>query len=180
LFVIAVLVSVPFAAPAAEPQVEFEVKDGWVEFVLTQDDKPVPDAVVQVYDGNGGKFAFGEPGAEGRGTFPLPSGPEFRVEIKVGGRTADLIRLTVTESRVTPDRVLLSFGLAPCCRVPSRGGFGSAPPANPPASRSFSFPPWAQAASGILLMLVAIVVVVATCRPVESNRNRRNRNARTL
>ncbi len=78
---LATIVSVSPVA-AGEPQVAFGVKDGWVEFTLAQDDKPVPDAQVRVFTTNGHKFAEGETGPGGRGEFPLPPGHSFRVEIK--------------------------------------------------------------------------------------------------
>lgn len=149
-------------ARAAEPQVAFVVKDGWVEFTLTSDDKPVPDAQVRVFDGQGGKFAEGETGPAGRGEFPLPPGHSFRVEIRIGDRTADPILLTPIDDHVVPTNVLLSFGLAPCCRVPSRGGmFGSGGPDAPNTSRPApgSIPVWMQVVGSILFTFLGVSII---------------------
>lgn len=115
---VVLLATVVFVSPVAagEPQVAFVVRDGWVEFTLAQDDKPVPDAQVRVFTTNGHKFAEGETGPGGRGEFPLPPGHSFRVEIKIGDRTADPIMLMPIDDHVVPTNVLLSFGLAPCYR----------------------------------------------------------------
>jgi hypothetical protein len=168
LIAAAVLIGIPLTAPigrAAEPQVEFEVKDGWVEFVLTRDDKPVPDATVLVFDSGGNKFAEGETGAQGRGLFPLPPGAEFRVEFKVDGRNADMIRLAPVDGRVVPNRVLLSFGLAPCCRTPSRAAVaGSAAPPPEPVPFLNLRSVWLQAGAGVALTLVGVVILGASRR----------------
>ena len=101
---------------AAEPQVAFTLKKGWVEFAVRREGKPVADALIQVLDERGNQFAEGETGPEGEASFPLPAGSFFTVEIKTGARTADPIRLFKTVEGVEPARVLLSYGLRPCCR----------------------------------------------------------------
>jgi hypothetical protein len=164
VLVIAVVVSFTTPADAAEPQVAFVVKDGWVEFALSQDDKPVPDAQVRVFTTNGHKFAEGETGPGGRGEFPLPPGHSFRVEIKIGDRTADPILLTPIDDHVVPTNVLLSFGLAPCCKVPSRGsGFGSGgredPPTSSPTTSSGSIPIWAQVVCNVLFTALGVSII---------------------
>jgi hypothetical protein len=150
----------PASVLAAEPQVSFGVKDGWVEFTLTHDDKPVADAQVRVFTTNGHQFAEGETGPGGRGEFPLPTDHSFRVEIKIGDHTADPILLTPIDDHVVPTNVLLSFGLAPCCKVPSRGTFGSesrdqSQPASPPGS----FPIWAQVVCSVLFTALGVSII---------------------
>ena len=154
-----VLLATASPAHAAEPQVAFVVKGGWVEFGLTRDGKPVADAQVLVFDGQGGKLAEGESGPEGRGEFPLPTGNPFRVEIKVGNRNADPIRLTKVDDRVVPANVLLSFGLAPCCRVPSRG-WGVSSEQKPDATADPT-PSWLLAAgvAGLAFFVSSIIVI---------------------
>lgn len=160
-----------FASPVAggEPQVAFAVKDGWVEFTLTRDDKPLADAQVRVFTANGHTFAQGETGPEGRCEFPLPPGPDFRVEIKVGDRNADPIRLTKIDDYVVPTNVLLSFGLAPCCKVPSRGVFGSGgqevPSTNPPVTSPGSIPIWAQVVCIVLFTTLGVSIIWMSRRP---------------
>lgn len=105
---------------ASEPEVAFVVKDGWVEFVLRQDGRPVADALIQVVDEKGTNFAQGVTGEEGQASCPLPRGSSFVVEFKTGNRTADPIRFFKIEESVEPARVLLSYGLRPCCRFLSR------------------------------------------------------------
>jgi hypothetical protein len=101
---------------AAEPQAAFALKHGWVEFALRQDGRPVADAKIQIMDEKGVKFGEGETGAAGETAFPLPPGASFVVEIKAGERIADPIRLFKSAAGVEPVRVLLSYGLRPCCR----------------------------------------------------------------
>lgn len=159
----------PASVLAAEPRVAFSVKDGWVEFTLTHDDKPVADAQVRMFTTNGHKFAEGETGPGGRGEFPLPPGHSFRIEIKVGDRTADPILLTPIDDHVVPTNVLLSFGLAPCCKVPSRGTFGTESPGQSrPASPPGSIPIWLQAAGGIaFIILGALILWVSRRHPTD-------------
>ena len=150
-----------FASPvvAAEPQVAFAVQDGWVGVTVTQDDRPVVAAQVQVYAADGRRFADGETGAGGRSDFPLPPGPDFRVEIRVGDRWADPIRLTPVGDHVVPTNVLLSFGLAPCCRVPSRS-WPSDPPADPASDPPELIVRWALAGGGVLFALLGVTTLV--------------------
>lgn len=159
---VVLLATVVFVSPVAagEPQVAFVVKDGWVEFTLAQDDKPVPDAQVRVFTTNGHKFAEGETGPGGRGEFPLPPGHSFRVEIKIGDRTADPILLTPIDDHVVPTNVLLSFGLAPCCKLPSRGTFGTeSRDQSQPASVLGSIPIWVQATGGIAFTILGALIL---------------------
>lgn len=101
----------------AEPHVGFVLKNGWVECTLHQEGKPISDAVIHVIDDGGKNFAEGQTGDDGQGAFPLPRGTWFTVEIKTGERTADPIRLFKLNGNVEPARVLLSYGLRPCCRL---------------------------------------------------------------
>lgn len=101
---------------AGEPQVTFALKAGWVDCSVRQDGKPIGGAVIQIQDERGAKFAEGETGPGGETAFPVPAGSSCIVEIKTGERTADPIRLIKTGGRVEPARVLLSYGLRPCCR----------------------------------------------------------------
>ncbi|MBA4189880.1 MAG: hypothetical protein C0467_18000 [Planctomycetaceae bacterium] len=153
------------SAKAVEPQAAFVVSDGWVSFTLTRDDKPVPDAVVRVYDEQGRMFGEGETGSEGRGEFPLPRGNLFRVEIKIGDRTADMIPLTKVEDRVVPSTVLLSFGLAPCCRFETKAtGYGTIRQGTPADATLIPPSIWVKAGGGIILTLLGAAVIVTACR----------------
>ena len=119
---------------ASEPQVTFALKAGWVDCSVRQDGKPVDGAVIQILDERGVKFAEGETGPGGETAFPMPTGSSCIVEIKTGERTADPIRLIKTDGGVEPARVLLSYGLRPCCRSklikpePIIAGFPNEPP----------------------------------------------------
>ena len=104
-----------------EPQAAFVLnKRGWVEFALRQDGRAVANATIQIIDDQGVNFAEGETGDEGETAFPLPRGAFCVVEIKVGKRTADPIRLYKSDKSIVPARVLLSYGLRPCCRFKDR------------------------------------------------------------
>jgi hypothetical protein len=107
---------------AAEPHAAFAVKDGWVECVLRRDGKPVPDAVIQIIDERGKNFATGDTDQQGQAVFPLAPGSSFIVEIKTKERSADPIRLFKIDGAIEPSRVLLSYGLRPCCRSKLPGG----------------------------------------------------------
>ncbi|MFO0805522.1 MAG: hypothetical protein U0791_20655 [Gemmataceae bacterium] len=148
-------------AGAAEPEIAFTVVDGWVELKLTQDDNPLPGAKVRVLDSRGGKFADGETGTDGSGEFPMPPGTQFRVEIKVGDRTADMILLTQVDGIVVPKSVLLSFGLTPCCRYSSRSTVATETELPATASeREFTIPRWFQAAVGIAFTILGAAILV--------------------
>jgi hypothetical protein len=157
---------------AAEPQVAFAVKTGWLEFTLRQNGEPVPDATVLVFDEDGRQFAEGETGDQGRGQFPLPRGQAFHVEIKLGGRTADPIRLRRSGDgkSVVPANVLLSFGLRPCCRVVPRS---ERVEAQEPAPAPFAspLPVWLQGAVGMsfLLLGTAVLVLARGGKPAHPN-----------
>ena len=110
------------SAHPTEPQATFQLKKGWVEVAIRQDGKPVASATFEIMDEKGVKYGDGETEKDGETAFPLPVGSSFVVEIKTEGRTADPIRLFKTDIGVEPARVLLSYGLRPCCRsIKSRG-----------------------------------------------------------
>jgi hypothetical protein len=104
------------AGRANEPRVTFALNAGWVDCSVRHDGKPLAGAIIQILDERGVKFAEGETGPGGETAFPMPAGSSCIVEIKTGERTADPIRLIKTDSGVEPARVLLSYGLRPCCR----------------------------------------------------------------
>ena len=157
------LIAVGVAPCAAEePRVAFKLKDGFVEFALRQDGKPIA-ATIDVIDEHGKKIAAGETGPEGESAFPLPGGASFTVEIKAEARTADPIRLYRTKNGIEPARVLLSYGLRPCCRgraksEPIIAGAPDEPPAQP-EERS-SAPVWLLAMPIVLLLTAALTLVM--------------------
>lgn len=137
----------------AEPQIAFVVADGWVTFKLQQDGQPVAGARVRVLDAQGRQFAEGETGPEGRGLFPLPPGASLMVEVKLGERTADLIRLTRTDDSLVPTQVLLSFGLRPCCRG-AKSLESPAPEAHPLARAA-----WPAGLGGVLIVIGTVLLL---------------------
>lgn len=148
-------------AQAGEPQIAFSLKKGWIRFSLTKEEKAIPDAQVTVYDEAGNKFAEGETDAQGQGEFPVPAGALFRVEVKTEGRTADLIQLTKSEGELFPNRVLLSFGLAPCCKVPSRTTTEKT--AGPSTDSSIgAIPLWVQAVGSVGFTLLGLVILLSS------------------
>jgi hypothetical protein len=128
-----VLLGTTIRADHAEARVKFAIKDGWVELLLQKDGAPVADALVKVIDEKGRDAATGETGDDGQAAFPMPAGSSLVVEIKIGDRLADPIRLYRTKAGVEPERVLLSYGLRPCCRGRAKSdpvivGSATAPP----------------------------------------------------
>ncbi len=83
---------------------------------LRKEARGIADAEVRIFDERGGSFGTGQTGSNGDSEFPLPPGKAFHVEIKVGDKFCDPIRLFNHGDKVEPSRVLLSFGLKPCCR----------------------------------------------------------------
>ncbi len=148
---------------AEEPRVAFGLKDGWVELALKQAGKPAAGSI-KVLDERGREFAEGETGDEGQTAFPLPRGASFLLEIKTGPRTADPIRLFKTDAGLEPDRVLLSYGLRPCCRFLARSVTEPIePPAeSPPPSDALPDELWLGA--GIAGLFSAAVVLVMVQR----------------
>lgn len=106
----------PILSRADEPRVSFSLKAGWLHFDLTQEGKPIADALVTVYDAQGQKTAEGDSGTDGKGEFPLPSGPKSSIEFKIGKRLSDPVAVRSAAGGVYPPQVSLSFGLRPCCR----------------------------------------------------------------
>jgi hypothetical protein len=152
---------------AREPEVEFSLKAGWVDCTIDQDGKPIPDALVRIMDTSGRNFAEGETDERGQGQFPVPDGNWFIVEIKTGKRTADAIRLSRTADAIQPGRVLLSYGLRPCCRVLARKGSqtGAATTWSPPAEATI----WILAGTiaGALVCTVAIILIAGRRRSLK-------------
>jgi hypothetical protein len=176
---IASIIVLLFVLPvkATEPQISFVVKNRWVKFTLTHDETPVTNGMVRVFDGFGNTFAEGETGANGQGEFPLPSGHQFKVEIKIGERTADLIPVTsIGGNRVVPNRVLLSFGLAPCCRIVSRGVVEKQTatvlsPHEPSDKKEIGSNLWIPAIGALILLLAGTCLVLLAFRPSTSTEN---------
>ncbi len=111
-----VMYSLVQAAPvfASEPVVAFAANGGFLELTLKRDGKAI-DAIVELRDEKGTPI-LGET-ENGEATIPLPAGASYTIELKTGERTADPIRLYRTPTGVEPSRVLLSYGLRPCCRT---------------------------------------------------------------
>lgn len=112
-FVGAILLVVAVPALASEPVVVFNSNGGFLELTLKHEGKAI-EAIVELRDEKGVPI-LGET-ENGEATIPLPAGDSFIVELKIGERTADPIRLYRTATGVEPSRVLLSYGLRPCCR----------------------------------------------------------------
>lgn len=164
LWLTGVLVAVGLDAPcdAGEPQVAFTLKAGWVDVVVRQDGKPL-GVSIQLLDERGVTFAAGETGSGGETAFPMPPGSFCTVEIKTGEKTADPIRLHKTDHGVEPGRVLLSYGLQPCCRSklikpePIIAGYPVEPSAE--ANRSSALH-WAKLTLAIVIGVIAVAVQI--------------------
>lgn len=157
-----------FAFAAIEPQATFKVEDGWIALTLRKEGQPIGDAEVRVIDERGGVFATGQTGAEGESSFPMPPGKSFLLEVKTGERVSDPIRIWKTGEGVEPARVLLSFGLKPCCRnVFAKQSEENADVAEP---IQIDDPPstWVFVAAEAALFLVAAAVCSVSFRPSHS------------
>lgn len=113
----------PLVAPigwADAPRVSFTLKKGWVTCRVTREDRPVTDANLKIIDGNGQAFADGDVNDEGVSEFPLPRTDSVYVMIQIADKSTDMIRLFREGEGVFPSEVLLTFGLTPCCRPPTR------------------------------------------------------------
>jgi len=166
------LVTMAGSVPAADPQVEFTVTDGWVEFRLTRDDRPVSGARVLVTDARGQKFADGATGEDGAGEFPIPPGSKnFRIEFRIDDRIADSILLTPVDGIVVPTNVLLSFGLAPCCRAPAKRteSLRDSPSTHDDESSHEIVPTWLRAGVGVTITLLGVAILFRRLRLARSS-----------
>jgi len=150
-----------------EPCATFALKNGRVEFALHKNGRPVANATIQIIDEKGAKFGDGDTGAEGQTAFPLPPGSSFVVEIKAGERTADPIRLFKSTTGVEPARVLLSYGLRPCCRSikSARSTVVVANETEAPAAEEHSTfgRLWAPAVVGVLVFAIGMFLLWRRC-----------------
>lgn len=123
--------------------------------------EPIANAVIQVTDEKGKSFAEGQTEDDGQAAFPMPSGASFTVEIKTGNRTSDPIRLFKKETGIEPARVLLSYGLRPCCRFLSHGDkeavVETANP-QPAAAPATSLPSWGLPVALVTTLLIAAAI----------------------
>lgn len=165
---LAMLLALGIATPvrAAEPRATFALQAGWVDLSVRQDGKPVAGAVIRILDERGMKFAEGETGALGETAFPMPPGASCTVEIKTGERTADPIRLVETGGGVEPARVLLSYGLRPCCRsvLVQAEPIIVGHPVEPPAEWKDSIYPWAVLGAALFGVVAAAAYLWLTRR----------------
>ncbi len=163
---------------SAEPVVTFQLEDGWVVLTLHQEQRPIADAGIKVFDRNDRVFAEGTTDEQGMGTFPLPKGDSFLVDVRIGAKTADSIRLSVIDQQIEPSRVLLTFGLQPCCQAPSRTAAATAnlheesSPVQPGR-----LPTWLQALGGVVFLVIGTLLLVvgqrSTSAPVSPRLRKR-------
>jgi hypothetical protein len=138
----AILLLAAGVANASEPQAAFRVEEGWVRFVVTQDDRAVPEVTVRVMDRPGAPFVEGE-AEEGAGTFPAPPGADCVVTFSIAGKEADpiLLRFPDRRNRAEPERVLITFDRRPCCNV--------AKLRSPETGSAAPWLPWAELLIGV-------------------------------
>ncbi|QJW93134.1 hypothetical protein [Frigoriglobus tundricola] len=105
---------------AVEPVASFALVDGWVDFTLERDGKPVADARATVLVG-AERWASGETGGTGRGTFPRPPGTNCQVVFDLGAGPSAPVPLTfLSNDSVIPTRAPVRDGTAECCVTPPR------------------------------------------------------------
>jgi hypothetical protein len=179
-FVLAAFAQAPHSPPPTlhsslrEPQIAFQVKGKWLSLTVTQAGQPLPDVGVEVFSATAQKFAAGETDDAGQGQFPLPPGPYCHLEVRVGVRVADTIKLQLLGDRVLPGAVLLSFGLKPCCRVPSRGSTWAN--ATQASSGPTGLPLLARGLLSGGFVLVGVLLVVVAGRQYWQNRTQARAN----
>ena len=151
------------AAPAygRDPEAAFHVKDNWLEFEIRQDGLPCGKVEVQVIDDHGKSFASGEAGDDGQGAFPLPPGKSLILEFKTAGKKADHVFLRRTAEGVEPSRVLLSYGLLPCCRTATaEKKLAPAPEKKGAGNPSFQPTRWLLFTAGLVGVVFALTQLV--------------------
>jgi hypothetical protein len=124
--VIGLLVAIPLATNSvtelvpSDPMVTFNLTDGWVDFHLEKDGKPVINARVKVLVGSQ-IWAEGETGETGRGTFPRPDGMYCQVVFDLGkGLFAPIPLSFLPDGTLSPTNAPVLSGNSECCEIPSR------------------------------------------------------------
>ncbi len=136
LFVL--LVAFPVSARAAdsklaEPVAAFTLADGWVDFRLERDGRPVKGARVTVLVGNQ-IWAQGETGDTGEGTFPRPGATDCQVVFNLGsGPSAPIPLAFIADGTMTPARSPVRDGAAECCERPRKSVSAKPTPNERPA-----------------------------------------------
>ena len=105
------------SALAAEPEIAFGLKDGFIQCKLTQNGAPLGEVKLRIMDAAFRTRCEGETGASGVGLFPVPKESMFVVSVETGGRVSDPIWIRNGPDGLTPDEVQLTFGLLPCCQM---------------------------------------------------------------
>jgi hypothetical protein len=124
--VLSLVLLAPFAL-AGKPEISFALVDGWVETRVEHDGKPVPKAIIRVFDVIGAPYAEGETAENGVGSFPKPREHTCRVAMNILGKECESILLRFDkDNKIYPPRVQVTFNDRSCCVVPSvRSGGGS-------------------------------------------------------
>lgn len=105
---------------AVEPVASFALADGWIDFRLERDGKPVTSARVTVLVGTE-VWARGETDETGQGTFPRPPGRDCQVVFDLGsGPSAPVPLAFLPDGTVIPTRSPVRDGTAECCVTPTR------------------------------------------------------------
>jgi len=113
-------VSVRADSKPVEPVAAFTLADGWVDFRLEKDGKPVKGARVTVLVGNR-IWAQGETGDGGQGTFPRPTGTHCQVVFYLGsGPSAPIPLAFLDDTTVIPTRSPVRDGTGECCATYAR------------------------------------------------------------
>jgi len=105
---------------AVEPVAAFALADGWIDFRVERDGKPVTAARVTVLVGKE-VWARGETGDTGQGTFPRPPLRDCQVVFDLGtGPSAPVPLAFLPDGTVIPTRSPVRDGTAECCVTPTR------------------------------------------------------------
>ncbi|CAN5188080.1 hypothetical protein BH10PLA2_BH10PLA2_07250 [soil metagenome] len=114
-------------ASAAEPEIAFAVKDGFVHCKLAQDGNPIVGAKVKILNAAFQPRYEGETDLSGLAIFPVPKDLMSVVIVELGERVSDPIWIQFREEGVKPELVQLTFGLLPCCKMTGADDWQSPP-----------------------------------------------------
>lgn len=160
---IGLLVAMPLASRGvsepvmSDPVVTFTLSDGWVDFCLEKDGKPVSNAQVTILVGSQ-IWANGQTGDSGRGSFPRPSGMYCQVVFDLGkGPSAPVPLNFLSDGTLIPTHSPVQSSTADCCTILPRRVVSSPPDVTPKTLTGSSLRDRVTIGAAVLLVNGAIL-----------------------